>query len=77
MAALTLPTMDLRIPAPVGHLFSQDALDGIVGRVFYLRLDLTARGISIHPEERRVQVTGVQVDTDGTGATVTIEEADG
>lgn len=75
MATLALPTMDLRVQAPPGHLFAQDALDGMVGRVMHLRFDLTARAISIRPEDRRVQISAVTVDDDGTGATITIEEA--
>lgn len=76
MAALRLPTMDLRVAAPVGHLFAQDALDGMVGRVMHLRMDLTARGISIQPEDRRMRIAAVTVARDGVGATITIEDAE-
>ena len=42
----------------------------------HLRFDLTARGISIQPEDRRMRVAAVTVDADGKGATVTIEDAE-
>ncbi len=71
MAARAIPRMSLYLPAPPGHMFTADALDAMVGRVLPLDVRLTARAIEVGP----VVVVGVEVDEDGKGATITIEEA--
>ena len=75
MAARAIPRMSLYLPAPPGHMFTADALDAMVGRVLPLDVRLTARAIEVQTSPHWVEVVGVEVDEDGKGATITIEEA--
>ena len=75
MAGITIPRMDVRCMAPPFQRFAPDALDPVVGRRFRMDIDLTSQGVSIQPRAAEVEVVAVQVDEDGKGATLTIEEA--